>query len=67
MAEKKERTYNPCTMPEVHPDHLCRLMEEGRTAEIAVLASSPAYLCANCGARANHAQNLCKPQEIERS
>ncbi len=60
----KDRTYNPCGKPQQHREHLCMLMEEGKTEEVRKRSSQPAYVCRNCRAQANEAEDLCNPQSI---
>lgn len=50
-----------CPQPADHPTHLCRLMEQGRTAEVLTLSAHPAFRCGNCGAVADRAEDLCRP------
>jgi len=58
------RSYNPCSGPQRHRDHLCHLMEKGMTEEVRRRSARPAFVCANCGARANAAEDLCSPQPL---
>jgi hypothetical protein len=58
-------TYNTCTGPQQHCDHLCHLMEKGLTEEVRRRSDRPAFLCANCGARANEAVDLCNPEALK--
>lgn len=65
MGKKtKAATYNACTGPQQHRDHLCHLMEKGMTGEVRRRSDRPAFLCANCGARANEAADLCNPEPL---
>lgn len=65
MSEKKkEPGYDACLRPQEHRDHLCNLMDRGMTAEIRRRSDRPAFLCRNCGARANEAEDLCRPQPL---
>jgi hypothetical protein len=59
---KAAPTYATCTGPQQHRDHLCHLMEKGLTEEVRHRSDRPAFLCANCGARANEAGDLCNPE-----
>jgi len=64
MTEKKQKPYGGCGKPGEHHDHLCILMEKGMTEEIRRLSSHSAFVCGNCGARANHAEDLCSPEPL---
>jgi len=64
MTEKKQKSYSACEGPERHGDHLCLLMERGMTGEVRRRSSRPAYVCDNCGARADEAKDLCNPQPL---
>ena len=61
------RNYGGCDRPTGHGDHLCRLMEQGKTGEIAEKTRHPAFSCANCGARADQEEDLCNPQPLVKS
>ncbi len=63
--ERKE-TYDTCGDPHRHREHMCLLMESGRTAEVALKSSSPAFACKNCRAVANDAEDLCNPTPLEK-
>lgn len=62
---KAAATYNTCTGPQQHRDHLCHLMEKGLTEEVRRRSDRPAFVCANCGARANSADDLCNPEPLK--
>jgi hypothetical protein len=62
---KAAATYNVCTGPQQHRDHFCHLMEKGLTEEVLRRSDRPAFLCANCGARANEAGDLCNPEPLK--
>lgn len=53
-----------CGQPEGHRDHLCLLMEKGMVAEIAERTRRPAFSCANCGAKADQSEDLCRPMPL---
>ena len=53
-----------CPTPANHQMHMCALKSKGMNDEIARLSSKPAFVCGNCGAKANSADNLCKPQAL---
>lgn len=44
-----------------HPIHLCQLKKTGRLEDVAKRGSSPAYVCHNCNAVADQAEDLCNP------
>ncbi len=50
-----------CKNPTEHQLHLCQLKEKGLLEEIATRTSNPGYLCHNCNASANQADDLCNP------
>jgi len=56
-----------CDGPDRHPDHLCTLMEQGRSREIAERASKPRFSCRNCSALADRAEDLCRPRAIDQA
>jgi len=58
--------YNPCQNAAGHRDHLCHLMEKGQTAEVKARSSKPAFVCHNCNALANEAEDLCNPSPLAR-
>ena len=64
MGEKKEKGYGACKGPRDHSDHMCVLMEKGLTEEIRRRSSQPAFVCGNCGARADTAEDLCNPEAL---
>lgn len=47
-----------------HSVHLCALAKEKKFDEIKKLASSPKYICYNCGRVAADKKNLCNPMEL---
>jgi len=61
---KKSSIETGCDGPERHPEHLCRLMEQGRSGEIAAQTTNPRFSCRNCNAVAAEADALCRPQAI---
>jgi len=66
MGEKAKaaKNYNACAGPQQHRDHLCHLMEKGLTDEVRRRSDRPAFVCANCGARANAAEDICNPRPL---
>lgn len=62
---KPAATYSPCNGPEKHRDHLCHLMEKGLTEEVRRRSDRAAYVCINCGARANAEEDLCNPASLK--
>lgn len=64
MAEKKQKSYGACKGPSGHSDHLCILMEKGMTEEVRRRSSHPAFVCGNCGARADKAEDLCNAEPL---
>ncbi|WP_035056389.1 hypothetical protein [Desulfuromonas sp. TF] len=54
-----------CINPEEHCAlHACQLNYKERNPEIEKIFENPRYVCANCGARVNNEENLCKPKLI---
>lgn len=51
-----------CLEPRQHREHICSLMEQGKTGEIKRRTDKPAFFCGNCGAYANEAADLCRPK-----
>lgn len=49
---------------ESHKMHMCELKSEKKTECIETLSDNPAFECANCGAKANEAKNLCAPEPL---
>lgn len=50
--------------PEGHRDHLCLLMEKGMVAEIVERTRRPVFFCANCGAKADQCEDLCRSRPL---
>ncbi|KIH75669.1 hypothetical protein SAMN05660860_03058 [Geoalkalibacter ferrihydriticus] len=63
-AKESEQSYNECTNAQQHREHLCILMEQGRSREVSERSTHPAFACRNCGAYANEAQDLCNPMSL---
>jgi len=63
-AEQKSPTYNTCRGPLDHRDHLCNLMEKGKTEEVRRRAADPRFACRNCRAQAHNRGDLCNPEPI---
>lgn len=61
---KKDKTYGGCESPEFHSDHMCVLMEKGRTEAIRRRSLHPVRVCGNCKAQADKAEDLCNPQPL---
>ncbi|MDO3377904.1 hypothetical protein [Geoalkalibacter halelectricus] len=60
----QEPTYNECTSAQQHSEHLCILMEQGRSREVSERSRNPAFLCRNCGAYADQRRDLCNPMPL---
>lgn len=53
---------NPeCNHPANHHLHICELKKAGSRDEVATRTDNPGYLCHNCNASANQAEDLCNP------
>jgi hypothetical protein len=50
-----------CRHQSEHQAHLCQLKKKGLTREIAARTNAPGYICHNCNAAANRAEDLCNP------
>jgi len=48
-----------------HSKHLCALKAQGLDDCIKTLSDNPVVECRNCGAKANHSNNVCAAQTIE--
>jgi len=57
--EKKD-----CTNQGEHQMHICQLKKKGLQVEISVRTDNPGYLCHNCNASANQAEDLCNPSSL---
>ena len=53
-----------CRDPELHPLHFCKLKKQGLHEEIAARSQAPAYVCHNCGARADREDDLCNASPL---
>ena len=56
-----------CRDPALHPVHFCKLKKQGLTGEIAVRSQAPAFVCHNCGARADRESDLCNASPLPKS
>ncbi len=50
-----------CREQEKHPCHLCEMKKKGMLDEIREHSQDPAYVCHNCNAVADRAEDLCNP------
>ncbi|MBN2428487.1 MAG: hypothetical protein JXK94_09140 [Deltaproteobacteria bacterium] len=55
-----------CKDTEAHREHMCSLMELGKMREVAELSQNPAFVCRNCGVKADRAENLCYPKPLDK-
>jgi hypothetical protein len=53
-----------CRDPVLHHLHFCNLKKKGLTEEIAARSQAPAYVCHNCGARADREGDLCNASPL---
>jgi hypothetical protein len=44
-----------------HHLHICQLKKKGLAKDITARTDDAAYICHNCNAAANHAEDLCNP------
>ena len=61
----REKTTYFCKDSESHREHMCSLMELGKMQEVAELSKNPAFICKNCGVKADRAENLCNPEPLK--
>ena len=54
-------TTNNCKNSAKHQLHICQLKKQGLQEEVAARTNDPGYLCHNCNASANQAEDLCNP------
>jgi len=50
-----------CREQEKHPRHLCEMKKMGQLDEIGERSQRPTYVCHNCNAVADRAEDLCNP------
>lgn len=50
-----------CREQEKHPLHFCEMKKKGQLDELRERSLNPAYVCHNCNAVADHAEDLCNP------
>lgn len=48
-----------CARPENHQLHICQLKKKGMSEEILARTETPGFICHNCNAVANKAEDLC--------
>ncbi len=53
-----------CRDPSLHDLHFCKLKKKGLTEEMAARTRAPAFVCHNCGARTDHASDVCNPSSL---
>lgn len=53
-----------CRDPALHDMHLCKLKKKGLTEELAARTTAPAFVCHNCGARADRENDVCNPSPL---
>ena len=56
-----ETAKHDCKNSAEHQLHLCQLKKKSLSEEIAARTHDPGYLCHNCNASANQAEDLCNP------
>ncbi len=54
-----DATDKDCTHPEQHHLHICQLKKKGMNSEVIARSDDPGYICHNCNATANRAEDLC--------
>lgn len=60
----REQNYSECAAPKQHREHLCILMEQGRSREVAERSAHPKFSCRNCGVYADEARDVCNPKPL---
>ena len=53
-----------CRDPALHAMHFCKLKKQGLRDEMAARTTAPAFVCHNCGARTDHAEDVCNPSPL---
>ena len=53
-----------CRDPALHRLHFCMIKKKGLSEEIAARSQAPAYVCHNCGARADREDDLCNASRL---
>ena len=53
-----------CRDPGLHHMHFCKLKKRGMDEEIAARTMAPAFVCHNCGARADRDSDLCNASPL---
>ena len=56
-----------CLDRALHHAHFCKLKKQGLGTEIAARSQAPAYVCHNCGARADREDDLCNASPLPKS
>ena len=56
-----------CRNPVLHEVHFCKLKKKGLHEEMAARTRAPAFVCHNCGARADRESDLCNPSPLPKS
>lgn len=60
MSDRK----NECQNLDYHHLHVCQLKKQGLLDEIAARTDTPGFICHNCNAKANRAEDLCNCSPI---
>lgn len=53
-----------CSNPSEHQLHICQLKKKGLSEQISMRTGNSAFICHNCNATANQAEDLCNPSPI---
>ena len=53
-----------CRDSSLHDAHFCKLKKKGLHDQLAARSRVPAFVCHNCGARADRATDLCNPSPL---
>ena len=57
-------TPHVCRDPALHDVHFCKLKKKGLYDEMAARSRRPAFVCHNCGARADLEGDLCNASPL---
>ncbi|TLM66312.1 MAG: hypothetical protein FDZ69_06640 [Deltaproteobacteria bacterium] len=53
-----------CRDPALHDLHFCKLKKKGLYDELAARSRAPAFVCHNCGARADREDDVCNASPL---
>jgi len=53
-----------CKNREKHQLHICQLQKKGLQTEVAARCGNPGFICHNCNAEADNAEDLCNSSPL---